>query len=84
MGGFSLSEPVMGSDGRYQEKQRVLDDVRRTHPIYIRKTLERLAVLADVPYTTTKWQVCKLIQTYGHLLPEPQRIALEGWCDEAE
>jgi hypothetical protein len=79
---FTLSEPVIGPDGRYQDKQQVLDDVKRNHPTYIRKSLERLAVLADVPFSASKKQVCRLIQAYGHLLPDLQRQALIDWCQK--
>ena len=47
---------------------------------YLSHSLERLAVMADKPFTWSKQGICKMLREYGHILPDTQREALERWC----
>lgn len=49
---------------------------------YLVKSLERIAIMADLPFSTSKAVVCKMIAEYGHCLADQQRELLERWCRE--
>ncbi|WP_455233919.1 hypothetical protein [Thiogranum longum] len=52
----------------------------RSNPLYIRKSITRLSVIADRPLKN-KSDICAALEDYGHCLPAEQRQALQKWCD---
>jgi hypothetical protein len=78
--GFTISKPIVGTDGSFLESKSVISGVNRNSPAYIKRSLGRLCLMGDVPYTCSKQVICRLIQEYGACLAPEQRKALERWC----
>lgn len=53
--------------------------INRSKPVYLRKSITRLSVIADRPLET-KSDVCSALEDYGYCLPPEQREVLEKWC----
>jgi hypothetical protein len=80
---FSINEgPVVDSrTGRFRERDKVSRMDRRCYG-YILRSLERLGMYGDCPAPRTKKEACKLLQTYGYLLPKQQQETLAEWCSK--
>jgi hypothetical protein len=66
--------------GRYLESKKETG-LRRNHPQYLRRSLDRLVIMADVEkLPVEKEAVLDLLQTVWSLLPDPQRECILKWC----
>lgn len=60
------------------EKRRVTK-INRSAPLYLRRSVTRLSVIADRPLKTRE-DICAALEEYGYCLPPEQREALEKYC----
>ena len=57
---------------------------RRDHPDYIKKSLTRLAILADIDRFTDTQSISQALNSWGHCLAPVQAAKLESWLQTSE
>jgi hypothetical protein len=88
MDAFSLlTEPafVDKKTGRYMENPNSKSgsiDCDLQDPVYLRNSIQRLAIMHGVPAFKSCSEICEALAFYGPILPINQRKVLEAYCDD--
>jgi len=75
----SIETPEIDERVSQPEKPGLSAKINRSKPLYIRKSVTRLSIIADRPLKT-KSDICAALEDYGYCLSPEQREALEKWC----
>ena len=73
----TIEAPVIEESQPRESRRKA--KINRSNPIYLRKSITRLSVIADRPLKT-KSDICSALEDYGYCLPPEQREVLEKWC----